>query len=641
MPINNDGIHDVLKKYWGYSDFRELQEEIITSVLDGNDTLGLLPTGGGKSITFQVPTLAREGMSIVVTPIISLMKDQVDNLINRGIKATYIHSGLSLSEIRHTLDKCTFGNYKFLYISPERLASESFIDKMRFMPVKLIVVDEAHCISQWGYDFRPSFLNIAKIRDYFPDIPVLALTATATPDVVADIMDKLKFRSRRVFSKSFARTNLVYVVRKTDDKVSQLVSILQKVPGSGIVYVRSRSRSKQIAEELARHGIPADFYHAGLENTDKSARQNKWKSGETRIMVATNAFGMGIDKPDVRIVAHIDVPNSLEEYYQEAGRAGRDGKKSFVVLLIKNTDKAVLKKRISDSFPDKDFIKKIYERVGNFLNVPVEGGFNQIYDFNFVLFCKTFKYPIIPTHNALKILTKSGYFDFIEEIDTQSRVMILANKEELYHLPSDNPNLDTVLQAILRTYSGLFSDYVFINEELISSRFKIPAQTIYESLLALTKMHILHYVPRKRTPYIYYTTSRELPKYLVIPRSAYEDLREKMEHRIDEVIRYAFSEDACREQIIRNYFGETDIQPCGHCDYCIAQKRRAQYTPRDVIDGIMYMLSLRPRRLIDFFDTLSFTKEDIASTLSQLINEGFVSLQQDTDTYTLTARDND
>ena len=636
MPTDSTGnIHEVLKRYWGYDTFRELQEEIITSVLDGNDTLGLLPTGGGKSITFQVPTLSHDGMTIVVTPIISLMKDQVDNLVAKGIKATYVHSGLSLGEIRRTLDKCTFGNYKFLYISPERIASQSFIDKMRFMPVKLIVVDEAHCISQWGYDFRPSFLNIAQIREYFPSIPMLALTATATPDVVADIMDKLKFSHGKVFSKSFARKNLVYVVRQTDDKVAQLVSILQKVPGSGIVYVRSRARTKQIAEELNRHGIVADFYHAGLENTDKSDRQNKWKSGQTRVMVATNAFGMGIDKPDVRLVAHIDIPGSLEEYYQEAGRAGRDGKKAFVVMLTKNTDKAILKKRISDSFPDKEFIRKVYERVGNFLNVPVEGGFNQVYDFNFTLFCKTFKYPVIPVLSALKILTKSGYIDFIEEIDTQSRVIILAKKEELYHLPGDNPDLDRVLQAILRTYSGLFSDYVFINEELISFRFKIPPQVIYESLLTLTKMHILHYVPRKRTPYIYYTTSREQTQYITIPRSAYEVLREKMTLRIDEVIKYAFSDDMCREQIIRSYFGETDAAPCGHCDYCIALKQRNRYSGKEVVEGITYMLSQKPRTMPEFLDTLSFSKNDIACTLSSLTDEGIVNFDPERGTYTL------
>lgn len=627
--MNNTDIHEILKKYWGYNSFRELQEEIITSILNGYDTLGLLPTGGGKSITFQVPTLAIEGMAIIVTPIISLMKDQVDNLVARGIKATYIHSGLSIGEIRRTLDKCTFGKYKFLYISPERIASETFIDKLRFMPVKLIVVDEAHCISQWGYDFRPSFLNICKIRDIFPGVPILALTATATPDVVKDIMDKLKFNNGKIFSKSFARTNLTYVVRRTDDKVSQLIKIFWKVPGSGIVYARSRAKTKQIAEALTSHGISADYYHAGLENNDKADRQNKWKSGETRVMVATNAFGMGIDKPDVRIVAHIDIPNSIEEYYQEAGRAGRDGKKSFVILLVKNTDKAVLKKRISDSFPDKDFIKKVYERVGNFLDVPVGEGYNQVYDFNFILFCRTFKYPVIPTHSALEILTKSGYLDFIEEIDTQSRVMILAPKEELYHLPGDNPNLDIVLQAILRTYSGLFADYVYINEALISSRFKIEPQVIYDSLLALTKMHILHYIPRKRTPYIYYTTSRELPKYITIPRNAYESLRDKMTKRINEIIKYAYSDNMCREQIIREYFGETDVKPCGHCDYCIEKKRSSQYTINDIIDGIMYMLSLKSRNLTDFYETLSFPKKSIVTTLSQLVNEGFITLSNE------------
>lgn len=627
--MNNTDIHEILKKYWGYNSFRELQKEIITSILNGYDTLGLLPTGGGKSITFQVPTLAIEGMAIIVTPIISLMKDQVDNLVARGIKATYIHSGLSIGEIRRTLDKCTFGKYKFLYISPERIASETFIDKLRFMPVKLIVVDEAHCISQWGYDFRPSFLNICKIRDIFPCVPILALTATATPDVVKDIMDKLKFNNGKIFSKSFARTNLTYVVRRTDDKVSQLIKIFWKVPGSGIVYARSRAKTKQIAEALTSHGISADYYHAGLENNDKADRQNKWKSGETRVMVATNAFGMGIDKPDVRIVAHIDIPNSIEEYYQEAGRAGRDGKKSFVILLVKNTDKAVLKKRISDSFPDKDFIKKVYERVGNFLDVPVGEGYNQVYDFNFILFCRTFKYPVIPTHSALEILTKSGYLDFIEEIDTQSRVMILAPKEELYHLPGDSPNLDIVLQAILRTYSGLFADYVYINEALISSRFKIEPQVIYDSLLVLTKMHILHYIPRKRTPYIYYTTSRELPKYITIPRNAYESLRDKMTKRINEIIKYAYSDNMCREQIIREYFGETDVKPCGHCDYCIEKKRSSQYTINDIIDGIMYMLSLKSRNLTDFYETLSFPKKAIVATLSQLVNEGFITLSNE------------
>ncbi len=634
--MTNSSILNILNKYWGYKSFRDLQAEIINSVLEGHDTLGLMPTGGGKSITFQIPTMLHDGISIVVTPLISLMKDQVDNLIQKGIKATYIHSGLTQIEIKKSLDKCIYGKCKFLYISPERLSSPLFLDKLRFMPLSLLVVDEAHCISQWGYDFRPSFLNIVSIRKIFPDVPILALTATATPDVVKDIMEKLSFKNGQLFAKSFARENLVYVVRHTEDKMSQMVQILQKVPGSGIVYVRSRVKTKQIAEELMYRGISADYYHAGLDNEDKSDKQNKWKSGETRIIVATNAFGMGIDKPDVRIVIHSDIPNSIEEYYQEAGRAGRDGKKSYVVLLVSSKDKSTLKKRISDSFPDKNFIKTVYERVGNFLDIPLGGGYNNVYDFNFNLFCKTFKYPIIPTHNALRILTQAGYIEFMEEIETQSRVTILARKEELYNLPSDNPNLDKVLQALLRSYTGLFSDYIFINEALIAKRFNLPQDVIYESLLQLTKLHILHYIPRKRTPYIVYTTSREEPKYLEIPKSVYETRKEKMETRIMAIIRYAYSEDECREAMLRSYFGEKVKTECGHCDYCLKRKNSTNHSQEDVIKGIIYMLSLKPCRLNEIIDTLSFPKQEIADVISLLADEGFVSFSQENRLYSLT-----
>lgn len=636
--MTNSSILNILNKYWGYKTFRGLQAEIINSVLEGHDTLGLMPTGGGKSITFQVPTMLRDGMSIVVTPLISLMKDQVDNLIQKGIKATYIHSGLTQIEIKKSLDKCIYGKCKFLYISPERLSSPIFLDKLRFMPLSLLVVDEAHCISQWGYDFRPSFLNIVSIRKIFPDVPILALTATATPDVVKDIMEKLSFKNGQLFAKSFARNNLAYVVRHTEDKMFQMVQILQKVPGSGIVYVRSRAKTKQIAEELMYRGISADYYHAGLDNEDKSDKQNKWKSGETRIIVATNAFGMGIDKPDVRIVIHCDIPNSIEEYYQEAGRAGRDGKKSYVVLLVSQKDKSTLKKRISDSFPDKDFIKTVYERVGNFLNVPLGGGYNNVYDFNFNLFCKTFKYPIIPTHNALRILTQAGYIEFMEEIETQSRVTILARKEELYNLPSNNPNLDKVLQALLRSYTGLFSDYVFINEALIAKRFNLTQDVIYESLLQLTKLHILYYIPRKRTPYIVYTTSREEPKYLEIPKSVYEMRKEKMETRIMAMIRYAYSEDECREAMLRSYFGEKTTTECGHCDYCLKRKNSTNHSQKDVINGIMYMLSLKPCRLNEIIDTLSYPKQEIANVISLLVDEGFISFAQENRLYSLINR---
>ena len=625
-------LRDILKRYWGFDDFRPLQEDIILSVLDGRDTLGLMPTGGGKSITFQVPTMAIDGMALVVTPIISLMKDQVDHLIARRIKATYLHAGLSAAEVRRIYDKCLYGNCKFLYVSPERLGSAGFLDRLKHMPVRLIVVDEAHCISQWGYDFRPSFLRIAEVRKFFPDVPVLALTATATPAVVTDIMDKLEFGQRNVFSKSFARDNITYVVRPTSEKMTELVHIVRSVAGTAIVYVRSRKRTKLIADELNRHQLSADYYHAGLAVEDKEDKQNKWKNDECRIMVATNAFGMGIDKPDVRLVVHVDIPNSLEEYYQEAGRAGRDGKRSYAVLLTSPTDRRTLHKHIADAFPPREFIRKVYERVGNFLNVAVGEGFDKMYDFNFNLFCTTFKLPVLPTHNALHILTAAGYIEFVEEIDSQSRVMILADKSELYDLHTTTPGADRVLQAILRLYTGLFADYVFINEAVIMRSTGLDHDTVYNSLLELTRMHILHYVPRKRTPYIIYTTSREEPKYVLLPRPVYEDLKQRMEQRIEAVIDYAFNDQQCREARMLQYFGEQAGAACGHCDVCIDRRKRAATLPADVQSGILYMAQVKPRRLEEFLHTLSFTKGEILSMVSFLVDEGFL-IHRDDDTY--------
>ncbi len=630
MPTTD--IHQLLEKYWGYTQFRDLQEDIIMSVLEGRDTLGLMPTGGGKSITFQIPTLAMDGMAIVVTPIVSLMKDQVDNLVARRIKATYLHAGLSMREHRRVMEKCQNGNCKFLYISPERLQNEAFIDRIKHLNICLIVVDEAHCISQWGYDFRPSFLEIAKLRKVFKNVPVLALTATATPVVVADIQEKLQFRSPNVFTKSFKRDSISYVVRHTTEKMGELVHIVKSVPGSGIVYARSRKRTKLIADELRRNGISADHYHAGLTIEEKEDKQNKWKNDEIRVIVATNAFGMGIDKPDVRLVIHVDVPNTLEEYYQEAGRAGRDGKRSFAVMLVKDTDKRILHRHISEAFPEKEFIRKVYERVGNFLNVAIGEGYQQMLDFNFNLFCKTFNMPILPTHNSLNILTRSGYIQFVEEIETQSRVMILARKDELYNIPTTTPRADEVLQALLRTYSGLFADYVFINEDVLSYRYGLTPQTIYDSLLELTRMHILHYIPRKRTPYIIYTTSREEPQHVAIPRAVYEDLRSRMEQRVEAVIGYCYRDDICREQFLVEYFGEKSQDRCGHCDTCIEQRKKQQYTPRDIQEGILYMTQVRPRTLKELVDTLSFTKDDIISMVSLLVDEGYLK-HLDDDTY--------
>ncbi len=625
-------IHAILKKYWGYDEFREMQADIINSILGGNDTLGLMPTGGGKSITFQVPTMAVDGMSLVVTPIISLMKDQVDNLVARGIKATYMYAGLSMSEVRRTYEKCINGKYKFLYVSPERLGSDTFVDRLKQMPVKLIVVDEAHCISQWGYDFRPSFLKIAEVRKVFPKVPVLALTATAPPTVVTDIMRSLNFKAPNVFRKSFSRPNISYVVRHTEEKMAEMVHILSSVGGSGIVYVRSRRKAKEIADILIASRISADFYHAGLSIEEKNDKQNKWSSGDCRVMVATNAFGMGIDKADVRIVVHVDVPNSIEEYYQEAGRAGRDGKRSYAVLLVKPTDKRTLARHITDSYPEKDFIRRVYELTGDFLNVAVGEGYQRVYDFNFTLFCRTYKLPILPTHSALHILTQAGYIEFVEEIETQSRVMILAEKEALYNIPTTVPQADTVLQALLRTYSGLFADYVYINEAVIAYRYNLTEETIYSALLELTRLHILHYVPRKRTPYVVYTTSREEARDVLIPIAVYEDLKKRMSQRIDAVVNYAFNPVDCRENTMLRYFGENKKDTCGHCDVCIDRRKRTDHTPADVQEGILYMAQVKPRKAREFVETLSFPADEVYSTLAFLVDEGFIKHQAD-DTY--------
>ncbi|WP_303425027.1 ATP-dependent DNA helicase RecQ, partial [uncultured Muribaculum sp.] len=488
-------IHDILKRYWGYDSFRPRQEEIIMSVLDGRDTLGLLPTGGGKSLTFQVPAMVFEGITVVVTPLISLMKDQVDNLRAAGIRAVCLHSGLSRAEHRLALDRCRLGKAKLMYVSPEKLQSATFIDQLRSMDVSFLVVDEAHCISQWGYDFRPSYLKISLIRELFPDIPVLALTASATPVVVDDIMDKLGFKERNVYARSFSRDNLSYIVRNDFDKERRLINVLTNTSGSAIVYVRSRRRTREIADMLVRNGISADYYHAGLDATEKNEKQNNWKTDGVRVMVATNAFGMGIDKPDVRTVVHYDIPSSLEEYYQEAGRAGRDGKEAFAVLLVSRADKGRLTRMLSEMFPPKDFIRRVYELAGNFVNVAVGDGYNSVYEFNFALFLKTYDLPPLTTRSAMRLLTQAQYFEFVEEVTMQSRVMITANKSELYSVKLDEAG-ERVFNMLLRSYTGLFADFVYINESVIARRADVDEQKVYETMLQLSRMHILQYVPR-------------------------------------------------------------------------------------------------------------------------------------------------
>ena len=624
-------IREILNKYWGFDSFRPCQEEIITSILQGYDTLGLLPTGGGKSITFQVPAMALDGVTIVITPLISLMKDQVDNLRQCGINAVYLHSGLSRSEHRLAIDKCRLGKVKLLYISPEKLQSKNFIETLRDIYISLIVVDEAHCISQWGYDFRPSYLNIKTLRNIFPKVAILALTASATPDVVKDIMQQLNFRHQNIFSRSFSRDNLSYIVRTGEHKEEQLIKILKSTTGSAIVYVRSRKRTRDIAELLYKNNISADFYHAGLAPEDKNEKQNKWKTDGCRVMVATNAFGMGIDKPNVRIVIHFDIPTSLEEYYQEAGRAGRDGKPSYAVLLVAKYDKAILSKRISEKFPEKDKIKKTYELLGNFLEVPIGGGYNQLYEFNFNLFCKRFDLSPITTHSALTLLTQSQYIEFTEEISTSSRVMILLDKNELYSLKLTE-NTDMVFQLLMRSYTGLFADYVFINESLLASRLNCSEHDIYTALLALTKIHAIHYIPRKTSPYILYTTSREEPKYIKLPKSVYEDQRDKFIKRIDAMKAFAFSCDKCRVNVMLEYFGEKPTSPCKKCDFCRQSIQSQSLSDKiaQLRESIIYMASQPKKHKISHYITNANAEQTLTiETIRNLLDEGIIQIMPD------------
>ncbi|KKB51302.1 RecQ family ATP-dependent DNA helicase [Parabacteroides sp. HGS0025] len=530
-----------------------------------------MPTGGGKSITFQVPALVMEGICIVVTPLIALMKDQVDNLRRLGIKATAVYSGMTRQEIIGQLENCIFGDYKFLYVSPERLATDIFLSKLQAMNVCLLVIDESHCISQWGYDFRPSYMKIADVREQLPGVPVLALTATATPEVVNDIQERLHFKEKNVFRKSFARKNLSYIVRRTEDKINSLVYILGKVPGTVIVYVRNRKRTKEVATILREAGISADFFHAGLNRDEKTLRQSRWKNNECRVIVSTNAFGMGIDKPDVRLVVHLDMPGSLEEYYQEAGRAGRDEQRAYAVALCSNTDTAKLKKRLADEYPDREFISRVYDALGNYYQIAMGYGLDTVHDFSLIDFCSAYKFSHLQAHHALKILELAGYIEYTEEQDNASRLVFSATRDELYKYLHQDKKTDEVIQCILRSYTGLFSDYVYINEGLISTRTGLSQQEIYDVLIGLSKYRIVNYIPHKKTPLIIYTRTREELKYLSIPRSAYEERKERFENRMNRVIEYINEDRVCRSRMLISYFGEKGISDCGCCDICLAK----------------------------------------------------------------------
>lgn len=619
---------DILKRYWGYDSFRPVQDDIIASVLAGRDTLGLMPTGGGKSITFQVPAMVFDGLTVVVTPLISLMKDQVDNLAEAGIRAVYLHAGLSRREHRLAIDRCRLGKVKILYVSPEKLRSETFMADIRTFNVSLIVVDEAHCISQWGYDFRPSYLKIVALRHAVPSAPVLALTASATPEVVEDIMRSLEFRERNLFSRSFARDNISYLVRYTEYKEALVTKILRNTAGSAIVYVRSRRRTREIAEMLCADGITAEYYHAGLDPEEKNERQNRWKNDTTRVMVATNAFGMGIDKPDVRVVIHIDPPGSLEEYYQEAGRAGRDGRGSYAVLIASKHDKGLMTRRLSEAFPPKPQITKIYEHLGCFFDVSIGGGFNRLYEFNLNKFCQRFELNPTITRNALQLLTRAGYIEYVDEVSTRSRVMILLDKHELYDLRLDSMT-DRVLQLLLRTYPGLFSDYQYISETLLAGRLGVTDDSIYQSMLALTRAHVLHYIPRTSTPYILYTTSREDNRYIQLPLSVYEHQRERMKNRIEAMKRFTYGSDTCRVTTMLRYFGENPTADCGKCDICRERRKSSNAANEaDIRRSVIYLASQPGGHSVDYIvSSISAPREKTLSVIRQLADNEEITMQ--------------
>ena len=613
----------VLREYFGYDSFRSIQEDIIRSIGSGHDTLGLMPTGGGKSITFQVPALAQPGTCIVITPLIALMKDQVSKLRERGIKAAAIYSGMSRDSIVAALDNCILGGYKFLYISPERLTSDIFLTKLRRIQVSFITIDESHCISQWGYDFRPSYLAIAEIRKLLPQIPILALTATATPEVVKDIQERLLFRKENVFRMSFERKNLNYIVRSTENKEAEVLHILNNVGGSAIIYVRNRDKTREIAKFLNEHGISAAFYHAGIDTRDKDKRQHQWTDGDIRVMVATNAFGMGIDKPDVRMVIHYEMPDSPEAYYQEAGRAGRDGITAYAVLLYTPDDKRRLSRRVSDNYPEKTFISNIYERLGYYYQMAVGDGEGCRYDFDLHDFCRAYRTPIIQTESALRLLTQAGYIHYEEEDEHTSRLRFIVTRDELYRRYDISATSDQVIRALLRLYSGVFSDYVFIDEKYISEISGIALEPLFESLLGLSRARVIHYIPRRTCPSITFVHKRIDTSRIIIAPSVYETRKESYAQRIEAMKEYVLADNECRSRILLRYFGEHDALPCLVCDNCRKQRTSTLTEANfNTYKEMLYnLLSDKRFHSIEELYTLQIGSTQIKKLLQRLIEE--------------------
>ena len=582
----------ILRKYWGYDDFRGIQRQVIESISAGRDTLGLMPTGGGKSITFQVSALAMKGVCIVFTPLISLMKDQVEALRSRGIKAAYINSTMEHEQVLTVLDNSIFGAYKFLYISPERLTSEIFVNKLRRMNVCFITVDEAHCICQWGYDFRPSYLDVANIRDFFPQSPVLALTATATPRVVEDIQRQLRFRERNVLRMSFARSNLAYIVQPVDEVLGGIIHAIQSVPGSCIVYTRSRRKSQELADCLNDLGFSATFYHAGLNVIQKNEHQERWHRDEVRIMVATNAFGMGIDKPDVRLVLHAEMPDSIEAYFQEAGRAGRDGKQSYAILLIDGKERQRASQRIAQQFPELDYVQGVYELLCCFLDIAVGDGMLVTREFNIDKFCRIYGYFPTMLVGALDLLDKAGYIEYHNEDDTSSRLRINVTRNELFRVLL--PVEERLILSVLRHYGGIFVDYVFIDEYFLSSEAGLSVEDIYQIFLRLSQLHIISFIPRKHMPLVTFRRRRVDKEEVRLPRSVYQERRKCQEQRVAAMLQYAsMNADCCRSRMLLHYFGEDIEQDCGICDICSRGKEQRTSVDESVALRLHILAQLR------------------------------------------------
>jgi ATP-dependent DNA helicase RecQ len=611
----------ILQKFWGYKTFRPLQEDIIHSVLQGNDTLALLPTGGGKSICFQVPALLNEGICIVVSPLIALIKDQVENLQRRNIKALAIFSGMSKEEVDTALDNCIHGPYKFLYLSPERLTSELVRERIEKMKVNLFAVDEAHCISQWGYDFRPPYLKIAEIRELHPKVPVLALTATATNEVRDDIMDKLKFVQRNLFVNSFRRSNLSYLVYHEEDKRSRMKEILSKVPGTAIVYVRNRKKTRELAIFLQEQGLSADFYHAGLTPSLRNEKQDAWKNNRIRIMVCTNAFGMGIDKPDVRVVIHMDLPENLESYYQEAGRAGRDEKNAFAVVLYNQTDLLDLRKRQETSFPELKELKKVYQAVANYLQVPVNGGMDVSYEFDVAKFIAAYNLNPGVTVSSLKILEMEGLISLSDAVLIPSRIHMRINPVELYKFQVAHSRFDPLLKLVLRTTEGVFDDFARINESELADRLKTSYKEVVEMFRFLHQSGILFYEPRKDTPQLSFIIPREDATYISMDTKSYQERKQRYIDKSESMIHYCQSQHLCRSYMLLTYFGERADDRCGTCDYCREMKKRnLNEVELENFRGILFQVlesgPLPVREVINQAESLSVEKAiDIISWL--------------------------